>query len=117
MSVPNDVVFLQWLIDACGYHHPKPLLARPGRYACIVKFAFTYGIVTGRIGDRMGYADRWCYSTMDKAKAALDAWDGAGEPIGWHRHPNSGRRVSESPHERDENGFEVGASGVAYVRP
>lgn len=115
-EVPADLAFLQWLKDDCGYLHPKPLLARPGHYGCIVRFMFTTGIVTGKIGDRFGYADRWCYRSVDHAKTALDAWDGTGEPTGWHRHPDSGRRVSESEHERDDHGVEVGAVGVSYIR-
>lgn len=39
-----------------------------------------------------GYEDRYCYSTFSGARAALDAWDGTGDPVGWHRHPASGRR-------------------------
>jgi len=62
------------------------------RYAAIFRFAFTHAIIVGQIGDQCGYEDRWCYSTYDQAKAALDAWNGYGEPDGWHRHPISGRR-------------------------
>lgn len=43
-----------------------------------------------------GYGDRWCYHTYEAAKAAYDAWDGTGEPTGWHRHPKSGRRFDEN---------------------
>lgn len=39
-----------------------------------------------------GYENRWCYKTVQAAKDALDAWDGTGEPEGWHRHPTTGRR-------------------------
>ena len=116
-DVLADLTFLQWLQDACGYLHPKPLLARPGHYACIVRFMYTTGIVTGKIGDRFGYSDRWCYASLDKAKAALDAWNGTDEPTGWHRHPDSGRRVSGSADERDGDGVKVGAVGASYVRP
>lgn len=63
-----------------------------GHYACIVDFIFTKAIITGRIGQYQTYNDRWCYSSYEKAKAGLDAWDGTGEPEGWHRHPNTGRR-------------------------
>jgi hypothetical protein len=64
----------------------------------IVPFMFTHAIVTEL--HEYGYVDRWCYSTYDHAKNALDAWDGTGEPQGWHRHPSSGRR-------RDSNGTET----------
>lgn len=113
MTVPPDLAFLQWLIDL-GYQHPRPLPG--GRYACVVRMMFTHAIIVGKIGDRVGYIDRWCYRSAAEALDALEAWDGRGEPTGWVRHPSSGRRVSESPHERDEMGREVGAIGVTYVR-
>ena len=42
--------------------------------------------------DHCGHRGRWCYHTYAAAKAALDAWNGEGEPDGWHRAPYSGRR-------------------------
>ena len=42
--------------------------------------------------DFVGYADRYCYQTKEGAVAALDNWDGIGDPEGWHRHLKSGRR-------------------------
>lgn len=51
---------------------------------------FTHAIVSGM--NLSGYEDRWCYRTYEMAKAALDAWDGTGEPKGWHRHPDTDRR-------------------------
>lgn len=87
---------LQWLAGMCAknsYIAPTPMGG--GRYCCIVKFAFTYGIITGRMGDDWGYADRWCFADIGKALTALFDWAGRdfeGEPQGWHRHPDSGRR-------------------------
>lgn len=113
-TVPPDLAFLQWLIDECGYFHPKPI--GNGRYACIRPKAFTHAIITGRIGDRIGIQQNWCYETKAQAIDALNAWDGTGEPVGWFRDTNTGRRVSRSPDEIDENGRRVGAVGVMYVR-
>lgn len=42
--------------------------------------------------DDVGYADRYCFSTYELAKAAFDVWSGEGDPDGWHRHPKTGRR-------------------------
>lgn len=39
-----------------------------------------------------GYEDRYCYPTQAAAEAAMNAWDGTGDPAGWHRHPSTGRR-------------------------
>jgi hypothetical protein len=42
--------------------------------------------------DHSGHAERYCYQTREGAEAALEKWDGVGDPEGWHRHPESGRR-------------------------
>ncbi|WP_423396044.1 hypothetical protein [Burkholderia sp. LMG 21824] len=61
-----------------------------GRDALVSRLLFTYAILSDMTVH--GYGDRWCYSSYADAKASLDAWDGEGEPTGWHRHPDSGRR-------------------------
>lgn len=114
MSVPAELAFLQWLIDEARCRDPKPI--GDGRYACIRPMMFTYAIVTGTIGDRWGVDEHWCYGSYPEAKLALAAWDGTGEPAGWHRHPMSGRRLSRSGDEIDENGNLVGEIGKIYVR-
>ena len=85
--------YLSWLQTRGGFKDPKILST--GKWAAVYPYMFTYAICTGTVGDIQTYEDRWCYSSFDKAKAALDAWDGTGEPTGWHRHPASGRRVDE----------------------
>jgi hypothetical protein len=112
--VPADLAYLQWLKDECGYLGVKPLPG--GRWAAIWPKAFTHAIITGAIGDAAGYADSWCYETLVQAWLALGRWDGPGEPEGWIRHPDTGRRVSRDPDERDEDGNRVGAVGVLYQR-
>lgn len=64
-----------------------------GHEAAIYPLAFTHAIIYG-LND-FGYDDRWCYDSYEKAKAALEAWDGTGEPQGWHRHPGTGRRIED----------------------
>lgn len=73
------------------------MIVRKGadRYACVMPFLFTVAIVEGRAGDLYTYADRWCFATFDMAADALNDWllrGFAGEPEGWHRHPDTGRR-------------------------
>ena len=68
-------------------------------------FAFTHAIIVGDVGDRAGYADRWCYHSLAAAAEALLLWDGHGEPYGWHRHPPSGRRRPD------------GDAAMEYVHP
>lgn len=67
-----------------------------GRYACVCRLLFHYTLIVGQIGDCFGYDDRWCYETEIMARAALEKWNPTteAEPIGWHRHPKTGRRRS-----------------------
>jgi hypothetical protein len=93
----SEALFLTWLKVDCGYLDPKPLPR--GRWAAIWKLMFTHAVVVGTIGDQNSIDDRWCYQNYEQAKTALDAWDGEGEPEGWHRHPITGRRRTESGEE------------------
>lgn len=64
-----------------------------GRAVCINRLMFTYAILSG-LRD-YGYEDRWCFRDYVTAKGALRDWieaGGVGEPEGWHRHPDTGRR-------------------------
>ena len=58
--------------------------------AVIHRFMFTVAILS-EIGWHV-HGNRWCYESYEAAKEALDAWNGEGEPDGWHRHPTTGRR-------------------------
>lgn len=71
------------------------------RYVAILRFLYTYAIVTGSLNDRFSYNDRWCYHNLGDCKKAYNSWDGADgtEPKGWHRHPATGRRVDEHGNE------------------
>lgn len=65
-----------------------------GTYVAIYPLLFHWTMIVGAIDDPY-YDDRWCYATEDKAMTAYCEWaarDYAGEPNGWHRHPNTGRR-------------------------
>jgi len=42
--------------------------------------------------DFVGYAERYCYQSLEGALIALIQWNGSGDPEGWHRHPKTGRR-------------------------
>lgn len=64
-----------------------------GRFITVQPLIYTAFISIG--GEpRHGYSDRWCYHSVEQAIAAADAWDPleTPEPVGWHRHPSSGRR-------------------------
>lgn len=94
--VNPDIEFLTWLMGE-GYLEPKPI--GNGRWAAARQMMFTAAVMTGRMRDYTSVEDRWCYMDMAKALKALAEWDGSGEPKGWHRHPMSGRRVSETGEE------------------
>ena len=49
--------------------------------------------------DETGYEDRYCYDTEQNATNALINWDGTNDPVGWHRHPKSGRRRNKAGEE------------------
>jgi hypothetical protein len=42
--------------------------------------------------DHCGHRTRYCYAERILAEQAMDAWDGEGDPLWWHKHPDSGRR-------------------------
>lgn len=74
-----------------GYEHPRVL--PDGRWVAIMRLLYTGAVITMQADHAsLCYEDRWCYHSVESAKRALDAWDGEGEPQGWHRHPRSGRR-------------------------
>lgn len=100
MAQAQIATFLYWLENDANYTDARDL--GDGRYAAIMPLMFTHAIITGRIGNKDMYEDRWCYAGYDKAAAALEAWDGTGEPDGWHRHPGTGRRREEGNPELEE---------------
>lgn len=75
-----------------GYREPR-ILPATGEQAALHQFMFTWAILSDFTSH--GYNERWCYASYEKAKQALLAWDGQGEPTGWHRHPATGRRIAE----------------------
>lgn len=95
MTADVDVMDLEgWLREL------QPLMVAwrdlgDGRYACVCRLLFHYTLIVGRIGDRYGYDDRWCYGEhASLPTAAMNAWNPSteGEPDGWFRHPRTGRR-------------------------
>jgi len=87
---------LKWLAEMAahnGYLAPNPM--GNGKWCALSRFAYTCAILTGNMFDDYGYDDRWCFDTFSLALHGLAEWQKRGfdgEPIGWHRHPDSGRR-------------------------
>jgi hypothetical protein len=86
--------FVSWLITSEGYTH---VAIAPGdlEYWGVKQLLFHWTLIRGAVGDYECYDDRYCYATEVGAKDALDqlkANNWTGEPLGWHRHPKTGRR-------------------------
>lgn len=59
----------------------------------IVVLPWSGGKAQLSIGRRTGFwDDTWNYEFVTEAMAVAETWDGGGEPMGWFRHPASGRR-------------------------
>lgn len=98
MTPLEQATYLTWLKLENGYFNIKPIRQQTC-WAGLFQFAFTTAIIVGQMGDECGYSDRWCYATAREAADALGRWDGDGEPDGWHRHPDSGRRRQDGKEE------------------
>jgi hypothetical protein len=84
--------WLQRFAGEAGYLYAR--LLSDTRWAAVAPFLATSGILTGEVGNGWTYDQRWCYRSVTGAAAALEAWDGEGDPEGWHRHLPSNRRVA-----------------------
>lgn len=91
---------LELIADAARQGYTDAQVKGDAGVVAICRFMYTWALLSDL--SNFGYDGRWCYSSYDKARSALDAWDGADgtEPDGWHRHPDSGRR-------RDASGVET----------
>lgn len=79
------------ICTANGYEHY--VIFPDGHDSCVTRFGFNYAILSDLT--EWGYGDRWCFADYRRALAGLLDWtlrSGDGEPVGWHRHPASGRR-------------------------
>lgn len=62
-----------------------------GRVVWVFPMMYNARIGVG-LGSMGTLDDGWCYESVEVAIRAAQAWEGEGEPEGWHRHPGSGRR-------------------------
>ena len=65
-----------------------------GRICGTFRLLFHYSLQVDL--NEYGYEDIYCYDHLAVAALALVAWDGTGDPIGWIRHPRTGRRADLS---------------------
>lgn len=77
------------------YAEPKLLAAGPyaGAWAHLAQMITTVAVMVSTPDERLTH---WCYRTRREAKAALDAWDGIGDPPGdWTvQKPGDRRRAA-----------------------
>jgi hypothetical protein len=74
-------------IIALGYEHPRQL--PDGRWIAMGRLLYTTGLFVGI--DRVGYKTRFCYETAPDCFAALQLWNGKGDPPGpWIKEKGAG---------------------------
>jgi len=82
---------------AAGAEHlsVRPLGDGRAVYLCPM-FGGNLRLAIGWLGSE-SYDDLWCYQDGqgEAAWRAALGWDGEGEPEGWYRHPDTGRRRPE----------------------
>lgn len=91
---PDEFIWLNVMAHKNGYL--APVAMGNHKWACLSRFAYTCAILKGDMFDDYGHEDRWCYdSVLHAAAIGLADWISngfEGEPKGWHRHPDTGRR-------------------------
>ena len=87
-----DPDFEHWLMNREGGNCLQVKDLGDGVYAAVKRLMYHWTMIVGLEGDHFSYTDRWCYATEEMAIKAMSEWDGIGDPKGWHRHPNTGRR-------------------------
>jgi hypothetical protein len=88
----TTLAYFAWLQSEDGGHCTHCKVIGDGIYAATKPLLFHWTMMIGQIGDKYGYEDRFCFADQELAENALRQWNGEGEPVGWHRHPMSGRR-------------------------
>ncbi|WP_250476000.1 hypothetical protein [Caballeronia sp. GAFFF1] len=84
---------------AMGYERPFKIL-NDGRIAAI-QVINTWMVAIAADVHAYGHRDAYYYRNRDDARRALEAWNGQGEPAGWLRHPQSGRRREDGDPARE----------------
>lgn len=66
-----------------------------GEYVAFYPLMFHWTMIRGNLDYQFGYDNRWCFANESVVRKEFEAWEALrfeGEPEGWHRHPDSGRR-------------------------
>jgi hypothetical protein len=84
--------YFRWLLDPQGGNCVAAKDLGDGVYAAIKPLLFHWTMIVGEIDNYVTILDRWCYKDRVGATHGLLAWNGNGDPSGWNRHINTGRR-------------------------
>lgn len=88
----SDQEYFDWLKSPAGGNCSVVKKLDESLYAAAKPLMYHWTLMIGMIGDTCSWMDNYCYETRAKVEAALDEWDGHGDPKGWHRNPKTGRR-------------------------
>lgn len=87
------------MVDLFGTHYEQIKELPDGRLIGINRLLFHWTMHVDI--HPWGYEDRYCYQTLAGAIEAMEQWDGSGDPVGWHRHPGTGRRRPDGDASRE----------------
>lgn len=86
------VVDLHWEV-LYTFTPDDPVRVLPdGREVAVIPWSYAGAQLSTSWGRTGFWDDTWDYRSVREAVEAAAAWDGAGEPPGWYRHPATGRR-------------------------
>jgi hypothetical protein len=91
----TDAEYIEWLLNPNGGGYKVAIPIGDGRWVGIMPLMFHYTMHVGRLEDRPGHDDKYCYRTFKIAVDSLVEWSYRGfrdEPLEWHQHPATGRR-------------------------
>lgn len=95
----SDTEFFDWLTSKDGGGYSAAMKMPDGMWAGIKPLMFHWTLNTGVVGDTRGYEGRWCYADENRARIGMLGWSVRGfdgEPMGWKRHPETGRRRNDA---------------------
>lgn len=90
------------LAEENGYRTVLPKSST--EYLIITPLLFHWTVMRGLYACPEGVEERWCYANEGLARAAVEKWRAEGwqgEPLGWHRHPSTGRRRPDGVPEKE----------------
>jgi len=89
----ENAEFFEWLKTPDGGNCTEAKVIGDGLlYVAIKPLMFHWTMLIGEIGNIYCWENHYCYANRALAEKGIREWDGNGEPTGWHRNPETGRR-------------------------